>query len=220
MSGFKTGVPATPVTRKVNAPAANAPRLAPSGKLDPVEILGVICYPSLVEPDPKSGDKYNALILITDPMSQQALRDLVATASEQTFRTPELPRGAHNPLRSVDERTPAGELAFKHPVFRVPNGMVVRVKTGYQPTCVWGPQETPIEPGEIRGGDHVVVEVAAYGYANQSSGVGLSLNRVWLIRKGEVAVERGSSAAANVRRLNRSNLRFDDGFGGAEAEAA
>jgi hypothetical protein len=217
--GFKSSVPATAVTRKFT-PAANAARIVAGAKLDPIEILGTICYPSLVEPDPKSGDKYNALILVTDPASQQALIDLVGDAAEQTFRTRELPPGAHNPLRSADERAVSGEPAFKNPVFRVENGMVIRVKTGFQPTCVWGPQQTPIEPDQIRGGDHVVIETAAYGYNNQSSGVGLSLNRVWLVRKGEMSVERGSSASANVRRLDRSNLRFGDMPGHGESEAA
>lgn len=218
-NGFKSSVAATPVTRKFT-PAANAARAAIGGKPDPIEVYGVICYPSLVEPDSRAGDKYNALILITDPDSQQALRDLVATVSEQTFRTPELPPGAHNPLRSVDERTVSGELAFKNPVFRVKDGMVIRVKTGFAPVCVWGPKEIPIDASQIRGGDHVIVEVAAYGFNNQSMGVSLSFNRVLLVRKGEVPVERGSGGGANVRRIDRSNLRFGDDPDSLHAEAA
>jgi hypothetical protein len=219
-NGFKSGVNATPVTRKVTTPAANAARLAVGAKLDPIEIKAIICYPSLVEPDPQSGNKYNALLLVRDEESQQMLQDLVGDATEQTFRSRQLPPGAHNPLRQADERTPSGELAFKHPVFRVEGGMVVRVKSGYQPTCVAGRDQQPIAASEIRGGDEVVVEVTAYGYSNQSQGVGLSFNRVWRTRKGEIAVERGSGGGANVRRLDRSNLRFDDPVGDAEPEAA
>lgn len=219
-NGFKSGVNATPVTRKVTTPAANAARLAVGGKLEPIEVLATICYPSLVEPDPKSGDKFNALLLVTDPPSLQALEDLVGDASDQTFRSRQLPAGAHNPLRDANEKTVSGELAFKHPVFRVPEGKVVRVKSGFAPTCVWGPRQESIEASQIRGGDQVVVEVVAYGYNNQSAGVGLSFNRVWLVSKGDVTVERGSSGGANVRRLDRSNLRFDERLGDAEAEAA
>ncbi len=217
-SGFKSGVPATPVT-KVVTPAANAARIASGAKLDPFEVYGTICYPSLTEPDPRSGDKFTAVLLVTDPASQQALRNGVSLASEQTFRSPELPPGAHNPLRSSDERTPSGELAFKHPAFRVADGMVIRVKTSFAPTCVWGPQEVPIDASQIRGGDTVIAEVQPYAFNNQSKGVGLSLNRVLLVQKGQVPIERGTGGG-NVQRIDRSNLRFSNAPGGVEAEAA
>ena len=62
----------------------------------------------------------------------------------------------------------------------------------------------------------MVVQISAYGYSNQSQGVGLSLGRIWLVKKGETKIERGSGATANVRRIDRSRLRFNDGA----AEAA
>jgi hypothetical protein len=179
------------------------------------EVKAIIAYPSLSTPDPKSGDKYTALLLIKDPEDQQALIDLVGDACAQTFRSRELPPGAHNPLRDSNERNLAGEFAFKHPVFRTPSGMVVRAKTGYPPVCVWGPNESEIASDEINGGDEVVVQLSAYGYSNQSQGVGLSLGRVWLIEKGITKIERGSGATANVRRIDRSRLRFNDGTGEA-----
>jgi hypothetical protein len=209
-SAFKSSV--APVTKRVGTPAVSG-----SAKSAAIEIEALIAYPSLVSPDPKSGDKFNALFLVTDPDSQQALRDLVAETSELTFRNSQLPPGAHNPLRDSNERTPSGEYAFKHPKFRVEGGLVFRAKTAYQPECVWGPNETPIEPAEITGGDEVVVQVSAYGYANQSSGVALSLGRVWLIRKGDEKIERGTGSAANVRRLDRSRLRFSEDGAAEEA---
>lgn len=204
-SAFKSSV--SPAQRNAQAPAAPAVALAP------VEVLGVLAYPSIVEPDPQSGNKFNTLVLITDPDDQKKLEELVAAACEQTFRSPELPPGAHNPLRDANEKNRAGEFAFKHPSFRVPGGMVVRAKTAFQPQCVWGPNETEIDPSEINGGDQVVVQISAYGYSNQSQGVGLSLGRVWLVKKGETKIERGSGAGANVQRIDRSRLRFNDDTG-------
>jgi len=209
-SAFKSSV--TPATKRAAAPATTA-----NAKPAAVEIEATITYPSVVTPDPKSGDKYNALFLVTDPASQQALIDLVAETSETTFRSAELPPGAHNPLRDSNERTPSGEYAFKHPKFREKGGMVFRAKTAYQPNCIWGPNETPIDPSEINGGDEVVVEIGSYGYSNQSSGVALSLGRIWLIRKGTEKIERGSGSAANVRRIDRSRLRFSDDAAAEEA---
>ena len=206
-SAFKSSVSAAHRT----APAV----AAPAASLAPVEILGVLAYPSIVTPDEKSGGKYNTLLLITDPDDQKKLEDLVTAACMETFRTPKLPPGAHNPLRDANEKNHAGEFAFKHPAFRVPGGMVIRAKTAYQPQCVWGPNEVDIEPSEINGGDQVVVQISAYGYSNQSQGVGLSLGRIWLIKKGDVRIERGSGAGANVQRIDRSRLRFNDGTGEA-----
>ncbi len=211
-SAFKTSV--TPATKRAVSAAVVSPA---SAKSSVIEVQGTIAYPSLVTPDPKSGDKFNTLMLITDEDSKLALIDLVGETSEMTFRTRELPPGAHNPLRDSNERTPSGEYAFKHPAFRVEGGLVFRAKTGYQPECVWGPNETLIDPSEIHGGDQVVMQVSAYGYSNQSAGVALSLNRVWLISKGATRIERGTGAGANVRRIDRSRLRFGDDAGGEEA---
>ncbi len=198
-------------------PARLAPTpVAAASKSAAIEVMGILAYPSIQQPDPKSGDKYNTLVLITDPESQQAVRELVAEACEQTFRSPSLPPGAHNPLRDSNEKNHAGEYAFKNEAFRVEGGMVIRAKTAYQPQCVWGPKETAIDPSEINGGDHVVVEIGAYGYSNQSQGVGLSLGRILLLGKGESKIERGSGAGANVRRIDRSRLQFT----GMEQDAA
>lgn len=204
-SAFKSSVSPTKIRK---SPVATAPA---SAKADSavIEVKGVLAYPSLATPDPKSGDKYSTLLLVTDPEDQQALIDLVQATTEQTFRSEEMPFGAHNPLRESNEKNHAGEYAFKHPAFRVAEGMVVRAKTSYMPRCVAGEDEVEIDPSEISGGDLVVVQISAYGYSNQSQGVALSLGRVWLIEKGQTKIERGSGAgAANVKRIDRSRLRF------------
>lgn len=206
-SAFKSSVSSS--TQRAATTAAPAASANPA----PIEIMGVLAYPSIVTPDPQSGGKYNTLVLITDPEDQKKLQELVAAACEQTFRSAQLPPAAHNPLRNADEKNHAGEFAFKHPAFRVPGAMVVRAKTSYQPQCVWGPNETDIDAAEISGGDTVVVQISAYGYSNQSQGVGLSLGRIWLVEKGATKIERGSVGGANVRRIDRSRLRFSDGTG-------
>jgi hypothetical protein len=181
-----------------------------STKARGAEVRAIICYPSIETPDERSGSKFNALFLIQDPEDQEVVIQMVGDTSQETFRTRTLPPGAHNPLRDCNERTPSGELAFKHPIFRTEGGIVLRAKTSYQPQCVWGPNETEISPSEIHGGDHVVVQLSTYGYANQSSGVAFSLGRIWLIKKGETRVERGAGGSTNVRRIDRSKIRFAD----------
>lgn len=213
MTGFKSSIQSTPVQRAT--PAANAPQFALE-RIDPIEVRAVIAYPSIVEPDPNAGGKYGALFLISEADDQEALIALRDAVVQQTFRSQQLPAGAHDPLRRADERAPNGEFAFKHPAFRVPQAMVIRAKSAYQPRCVWGPNESPIEPSEINGGDHVVVEIGSYGYNNQSRGVGLSLGRIWLLRKGDVRIERGANASAAVRRIDRSRLQFAANDGEAQ----
>ena len=212
-NSFKSTVP-THKRVAVSVAAVPAPvKLIPSA----IEVQGTIAYPCLSTPDPKAGDKYTCLLLIDSPQDQEALLELVGATSEQTFRSAELPAGAHNPLRESNEKNHAGEFAIKHPAFRVPGGMVIRAKTGFVPECVWGPNETPIGAEEITGGDTVVVQISAYGYANQSQGVALSLGRVWLIEKGQTKIERGTGAGVNVKRIDRSRLRFHDGLAGEAA---
>lgn len=206
MTGFQSSIASSPAQRPA-IPSANTSQFNPE-RIDPIEVRAVIAYPFITEPDPNSGGKYGALFLITEAEDKAQLVTLRDQVAEHTFRSRQLPAGAHDPLRRADERAPNGDFAFRHPAFRIPEAMVIRAKSGYRPNCVWGPQEAPIEPSEIHGGDHVVVEIAAYGYNNQSRGVGLSLGRIWLIRRGDIRIERGANAAASVRRLDRSRLHF------------
>jgi len=206
-SAFKQSVN---TVQKSVAPVVAAKAEQPAVRNGGAEIRAVIAYPALETPDERSGGKYNALFLVTDPEDQEVLAEIVAASCEETFRTRTLPPGAHNPLRDCSEKTPSGEYAFKHPIFRTPGGLVLRAKTAYQPQCVWGPNETEISPSEINGGDEVIVTLSTYGYSNQSAGVAFSLGRIWLVSKGDVRVERGSGAGANVRRIDRSKIRFTD----------
>jgi hypothetical protein len=196
--------------QKSVAAAVSAKAEIPTVKNSGAEVRAIACYPCLETPDERSGGKFNSLFLIRDPEDQEVVAEMVADSSEETFRTRTLPPGAHNPLRDCDEKTPSGEYAFKHPIFRTPGGIVLRAKTSYQPQCVWGPNEVEISPSEIHGGDEVIVTLSTYAYNNQSAGVAFSLGRIWLISKGEVRVERGSGAGANVRRIDRSRIRFTD----------
>jgi len=205
MANFKSTL--SPATKK---PIAQDAENSSSVRFAGAEIDCVLAYPNLVEKDPQS-DKYAVLLHITNPESQQTIIDMVGDSCFETFRTRELPAGAHNPIRDSNERNAAGEFAFKHPAFRVDGSIVIRAKTGYAPTCVWGPNETPIDASEISGGDNCVVQVSTYGYSNQSKGVAFSLGRIWLISKGTQKIERGTGANANVKRIDRSRLRFNEG---------
>ena len=170
-----------------------------------VEILCTVAYPQIATPDEKSG-KFNLMAIVSEEQSQQALVDLVGNAAEAMFKNREFTGSMHNPLRDADEKNDAGEFTFKHPAFRSA-GMVARLKTGFAPKCVWGPNETEIDASEIKGGDECVIEVSAYGFDKKGKGVALSLGRIWLINKGKATIERGSGGN-NVQRLDRSNLRF------------
>lgn len=200
--------------------ASKAQAQTPSSAMKPaiVEVLATIGYPELVLSPASADNKRVALFLVTDPDSQQALIDLVADTSEAEFRSRDLPPGAHNPLRDSNERKASGEYAFRHPAFRVEGGLVFRGKTGFEVPCVWGPSELPIEASEVQGGDLVAVQVSSYAFDNQSKGIGLSMSRIWLLEKGRTKIERGTSQA-NVRRIDRSRLRFGDS-GDAQAVAA
>jgi hypothetical protein len=202
MSTFKKAV--SPSSAKPAAKAAPAKsRQAPA----PVELLGTLAYPCFQEVDEQSG-KYSCLLAIEkDSDSAQDLFDLVGDAAEYQFGERELDDSQHNPLRSSDEKNRAGEYTFKHPFFRTGDFWVVRLKTGFAPSIVWGPNETPTTADQVNGGDLVIIETGAYGYANQSSGVALSLGRVHLISKGDHKIERGTGSS-NVRRIDRSGLRF------------
>lgn len=206
-SAFKSN--ANSVQKSAPAPVS-APQESQPIKSGGAEVRAIIAYPSIETPDERAGGKFNALFYVVDPEDQDVLIQMVGDSCQETFRTRTLPPGAHNPLRDCNERIPSGEYAFKHPIFRTPGGVVLRAKTSFQPQCVWGPNETEISPSEIHGGDHVIVTLSTYGYQNQSAGVAFSLGRIWLIAKGETKVERGSGAGANVRRIDRSKIRFTD----------
>lgn len=209
MSSFKTTA-STSSTKRAAPAVEPAAASIETTKSQVIEVLARIAYPEIAQPLPEAGGKYVALFLVEDQPSREALEELVADLTEATFRSRTLPPGAHDPLRDANERKPSGEYAFRHPAFRVNNGLVFRAKTAYQPDCVWGPNEVPIEAGEIQGGDEVLVQISGYAYANQSRGVGLSMGRLWLLRKGEVRIERGTGSQAAVRRIDRSRLQFGD----------
>ena len=209
MSSFKTTA-STSATKRSAAPVEPPAAATDPNKAQVIEVLARIAYPEIKEPSAEAGGKFVALFLVEDAASQEALQELVGDLSLATFRSRDLPPGAHDPLRDANERKPTGEYAFRHPAFLVNNGLVFRAKTAYQPDCVWGPNEVPIEAGEIQGGDEVLVQISGYAYANQSRGVGLSMGRLWLVRKGEMRIERGTGSQAAVRRIDRSRLQFGD----------
>ena len=191
------------------SPAAAADRVTDG--INPkatIAVQGVLAYPALTTPDEQSG-AYQALIIV-DPGSEdfRKIEALVRANSLEKFKSEDLPPRAFNPIRSGDEPAQRGDgYAFRNEAFR--GKAFVRGKTKFQPTVVWGPDQTPIDPSEVHGGDTVVVELSAYAYDNQSRGVALSLGKIWLIARGTNRIERGASGGAALSGYDRSKLRFD-----------
>jgi hypothetical protein len=173
-----------------------------------VALVGVLAYPSVAQPD--ENGKHSTLVIIEpDEETLADLRELVADHAEATFGERTLGARHHDPIRSGDEPSRDGKgYAFKHPAFR--GKYVVRLKSSFAPNCVAGQRRDKIDPSEIRGGDHVVVEVSAFGFNNQSSGVGLSLNAIWQLRPGDVVIEKGGSSGSSFSKLDTSKLKFVD----------
>ena len=112
-------------------------------------------------------------------------------------------------LREGDETARSGNgFAFRDEAFRG-GKIVVRGKSKYQPKTVWGPNRTPCDPGDIEGGDHVVAELTVYWFDQQSIGVGIGLNALWLIRKGEHKIERGGRTGTSFESFDTTGIQFD-----------
>jgi hypothetical protein len=189
--------------------------LAKSGeKIDPaalkrtVAVVGIIAYPSLAEPD--ENGKFNCLVAVDpDEPSLKDLQKLVGDHAETLTGKRQLSGRFHDPLRDGDEPGKDGSgFAFKNDIFR--GRVVFRAKTGFQPMTVAGPHREKCDPAQIRGGDHVVVEVSGFSFSNQSAGVGISLNAIWQLRAGDVVVDKGGSAGSAFGKLDTSRLKFVD----------
>ena len=198
-------------------PAAG--RAAAAVESGPFEVQAKIAYAaSLIEPDDKTGMR-SCLLYITDEESIDAVNRAVAAKCLETFGEEDIPEGGIDPRRDANEADRANNYSFKHPIFRE-GGMILRAKTKFEVSAVWGPNETEIDVSEITGGDEVVATINLYGYNNQSTGVGVGLNKLWLISKGKVKVERGSGGSgANVVRIDRSKLKFGGDAAGEGVEA-
>jgi hypothetical protein len=182
-----------------------------------IEVIATIAYPEISTPNEQSG-KFQALLLVKDQESIDGLVSIRDKSHREKFPNAKgYDSSFHDPIRDANEMTGAGEYAFRNKEFRVEGAVVIRPKTGFAPTCVWGPNQAPIDASEIHGGDEVVCEISAYSYSNQSRGTAFSLGKIWLIRKGTVRIERGAGGASNVKRIDTSRLKFDIGGGGEEA---
>ena len=178
----------------------------PTSTKQKIQIPCIIGYPELSAPN--EDGKYSGLFLVDDPDAIQAVERLVAAESKLGFQSDTLPAGAFNPIRSAQERKPDGEFAFKSAFVHEREGAIVfRAKSGYAPKTVCGRDRLTCDPADIRGGDECVVEITGYSYKNQSSGVALSLNGVWLINQGNGELERGGSGNAFAN-FDASKLKF------------
>lgn len=173
------------------------------------EKIQVICYVGYPEiSEPNEDGKYSVMCLVTDPASIESVKLLVGLESELGFKSKEIPAGAFNPIRSAQERKPDGEFAFKSPFINEKEGAIVfRAKSGFAPKTFFGPNQTACDAADIHGGDECVVEVSAYSYSNQSSGVAFSLGGIWQINPGNRELERGGSGGSFAG-FDASKLKF------------
>lgn len=173
----------------------------------PIQINGVIGYPNICDSD--ENGKYSALFLITEPETISAVKALFKKEAERGFPelNGELPPGAHNPIRSAQERKPDGSFAFKSEFINSKEGaIVIRAKSGFAPKTASGQQMLPCDPQDIEGGDEISAVITGYAYNNQSSGVAFSLGNILLVNKGNGELQRGGSggsfAGFDVSKLN------------------
>jgi hypothetical protein len=182
-------------------------KAAPETNLKRTVVLhATLAYPSFTEPDEQSG-KYATLAIIdpNDPTFAE-LEELVRDHSIDLCGEETLPARFHNPLRDGDERKDANTFTFKNDAFR--GKAVVRLKSAFQPACFAGEDRHSIEVSEIRGGDEVLVEVTAFNFSNQSSGVALSLGAVWKVADGKTRIEKGAASGGSFGGVDVSKFKF------------
>ena len=177
----------------------------------PIQISAIIGYPNLVDPD--ENGKYSVLFRITDPESIAAVKALALKEAERGFPelNGELPPGAHNPIRSAQERKADGTFAFKSEFINKAEGaIVIRAKSGFAPKTASGEKAIPCDPADIEGGDEVCAVITGYSYNNQSSGVAFSLGNILLVNKGDGELQRGGSGGSFAFDVSKLNFRKPD----------
>ena len=177
----------------------------------PIQVNGILGYPNISEPD--ENGKYSALFLVKDPVVIAEIKALVKSEAALGFPelNGELPPGAHNPIRSAQERKADGRFAFKSEFINQEEGaIVIRAKSGFAPKTVSGEQQFPCDPADIEGGDEVSAVIRAYAYNNQSSGVAFSLDKVLLVNKGNGELQRGGSGGSFTFDVSKLNFRKPD----------
>jgi hypothetical protein len=172
-----------------------------------VSIRCTVAYPSLVELGTLD-NKHSVLAIVdsNDP-KLKLLHDLILDCVQAASGKRTFPAGWHNPIRDGDEVKPNGGYVFQHEAFRG-NKTVLRAKTQFAPRPIWGAKKAPCDPGEIEGGDECIVAFGAYYFSKGAQGIGLSLNGIWLIKKGVTKIERGGSA--NFSDFDTSGIEFMD----------
>jgi len=172
-----------------------------------VALKAIIAYPQLVEPAERS-NKYEAIFIVDKGEPQfPALQTLIGDHLEVVSGSRTFSGRFHNPLRSGDEEGQNGGYAMRNEAFR--GKMFFRAKTQFKPKIFGGPTREVIDPSLVHGGDHVVVEVGAYGYNNQSAGVALSLNAIWRIKAGASRIEAGGNIGSSFQKFSAEDFDFD-----------
>jgi hypothetical protein len=194
----------------IRTKTAQASKVAPAAKIEvdlkaEIALPARIVYPNLEQPD--ENGQYTALFIV-DPESKgaQKLQALVAAHLNALYPNGVPKAGYWNPIRSGDEVKGDGSRAFKAPEFEAQ--LVFRAKTKFQPRIVSGPHRDPMDASDVRGGDHVIVAINCYGYRNQSTGVGISMNAIWWARPGETSIGGGSKGGSSFSDVDTDGVEF------------
>lgn len=174
-------------------------------KTDPISIVVQTAWIDINEPD--QNGKYVVTAAPADDEAAALIEGITDEAIEGGFNG-KLPKGAWHPLK--DPQVRRDDDTYRYPAHLRDLKFVFNAKTGFQPKCFATSRRIPCDPADIIGGDHCILEVSAYCYNNQQKGVGISLNSIWRIRKGEKAIVKGGAAGRTFDKVDVSKLSFDD----------
>lgn len=170
--------------------------------------ISVVCYTGWMDiAQPNQNGRYEAVAAPADDANAALMEEIVKEAIDHGFKG-ELPKGAFHPFKDADTRRDDG--SYRYPAHLRDLKFVFNAKTGFEPKCFATSRKIECDPSEIIGGDHCILEVTAYCYNNQSKGVGISLNSIWRIRKGETPIVKGGAAGRTFDNIDVSKLSFDD----------
>lgn len=157
--------------------------------------------------EPAESGKYEGVFAPETPEEAAKLEAVIQEGIEEGF-SGKLPKGGFLPQKDADARREDG--SFRYPEHLRDAPFVFNAKTKYQPKCYWTSRKVECSADEIVGGDDCIIEVTAFSYSNQAKGVGISLNSIWRVRKGDKAIVKGGASGRTFDGLDVSDLVFDD----------
>lgn len=151
-------------------------------------LTGKIVYPRLFRPDrfdEKSEPKFSCTVLVDkkDPVAVQLVNDVNRLI--ETKLNGQMPEDRYMPIKDGDKSG--------NPDFAGCWEVRCKSKEDQPPGVVDGNLEKIFDQDAIRGGDNVRVQVKVYAYNQRYRGIGIQLDNVQFISKGEKVI--GNSKA-------------------------